>query len=70
MNLIASGERGGRLAEMLDRAARSQEREVNTLMAALLGLLDPALIVLVGGLVLLIVLAILLPVFELNRLIA
>ena len=70
LNLIASGERGGRLAEMLDRAARSQEREVNMLMAALLGLLEPALIVLVGGLVLIIVLAILLPVFELNRLIA
>lgn len=70
LNLIASGERGGRLAEMLDRAARSQEREVNTLMAALLGMLEPALIVLVGGLVLIIVLAILLPVFELNRLIA
>ncbi|TDJ31744.1 MAG: type II secretion system protein GspF [Gammaproteobacteria bacterium] len=70
LNLIASGERGGRLAEMLDRAARSQEREVNTLMAAMLGVLEPALIVLVGGLVLIIVLAILLPVFELNRLIA
>jgi len=70
LNLIASGERGGRLAEMLDRAARSQEREVNTLMAALLGMLEPVLIVLVGGLVLIIVLAILLPVFELNRLIA
>lgn len=70
LNLIASGERGGRLAEMLDRAARSQEREVNTLMAALLAMLEPALIVLVGGLVLIIVLAILLPVFELNRLIA
>jgi general secretion pathway protein F len=70
LNLIASGERGGRLAEMLDRAARSQEREVNTLMAALLGMLEPALIVVVGALVLVIVLAILLPVFELNRLIA
>jgi len=70
LNLIASGERGGRLAEMLDWAARSQEREVNTLMAAMLGVLEPALIVLVGGLVLIIVLAILLPVFELNRLIA
>lgn len=70
LNLIASGERGGRLAEMLDRAARSQEREVSTLLGALLGLLEPALIVLVGGLVLIIVLAILLPVFELNRLLA
>lgn len=68
LSLIASGERGGRLGEMLDRAARAQEREVTTLSAAVLGVLEPVLIILVGAMVLVIVLAILLPVFELNRL--
>ena len=54
---------------MLGRAAAGQEREVDGLIAALLGILQPLLIVLMGGVVLLIVLAILLPIFEINSLI-
>jgi general secretion pathway protein F len=69
IHLIASGETGGRLDEMLGRAAAGQEREVDGLIAALLGILQPLLIVLMGGVVLLIVLAILLPIFEINSLI-
>ena len=69
IHLIASGETGGRLDEMLGRAAAGQEREVGGLIAALLGILQPLLIVLMGGVVLLIVLAILLPIFEINTLI-
>jgi general secretion pathway protein F len=69
IHLIASGETGGRLDEMLGRAASGQEREVDGLIAALLGILQPLLIVLMGGVVLLIVLAILLPIFEINSLI-
>ena len=69
IHLIASGETGGRLDEMLGRAAAGQEREVDGLIAALLGILQPLLIVLMGGVVLLIVLAILLPIFEINTLI-
>ena len=69
IHLIASGETGGRLDEMLGRAAASQEREVGGLIAALLGILQPLLIVLMGAVVLLIVLAILLPIFEINNLI-
>ncbi len=69
IHLISSGEAGGRLEEMLTRAATGQEREVNGLIAALLGILQPLLIIIMGGIVLTIVLAILLPIFEINNLI-
>lgn len=68
--LIASGETSGRLEEMLERAAIWQERELETLLSTLLSLFEPLLILIMGGIVLVIVLAILLPIFELNRLIA
>ncbi len=69
IHLISSGEAGGRLEEMLTRAATGQEREVDGLIAALLGILQPLLIIIMGGVVLTIVLAILLPIFEINNLI-
>jgi general secretion pathway protein F len=69
IHLISSGEAGGRLEEMLSRAAAGQEREVNGLIAALLGILQPLLIIIMGAIVLTIVLAILLPIFEINNLI-
>jgi len=69
IHLVSSGEAGGKLEEMLDRAAVGQEREVDGLIAALLGILQPLVIVLMGGIVLMIVLAILLPIFEINNLI-
>ncbi|CAK0752837.1 Type II secretion system protein F [Gammaproteobacteria bacterium] len=69
VHLIASGESSGRLEEMLERAAVTQEREVDTYVATLLGLFEPLLILVMGGMVLVIVLAILLPIFELNQLV-
>jgi general secretion pathway protein F len=69
IHLISSGEAGGKLEEMLGRAAVGQEREVDGLIATLLGILQPLVIVLMGGIVLTIVLAILLPIFEINNLI-
>ncbi len=69
LHLIASGEASGRLDEMLDRAAEQQEREVETLVAAMMGLLEPLLIVTMGVIVFGIVMAILLPIFDLNQLI-
>jgi len=55
---------------MLDRAATNQEREMDAILTAVVGLLGPLMIVFMGGFVLLIVLAMLLPIFELNQLIA
>lgn len=69
VHLIASGESSGKLDEMLDRSAENQEREVETLVAALMGVFEPVLILAMGGIVLLIVLAILLPIFDLNQLV-
>jgi general secretion pathway protein F len=69
IHLIASGETGGRLEEMLTRTANYQEKEVDGLIATLLGILQPLLIVIMGAIVLTIVLAILLPIFEINNLI-
>lgn len=69
LQLIASGERSGQLEKMLERAAVNAEREVETLVAAFMGALEPLLILFVGMLVLFIVLAILLPIFQLNQLV-
>ena len=69
VHLISSGEASGELEAMLERAAINQEREMDGLIAALLGILEPALIVGMGVVVLVIVMAILLPIFELNQLV-
>lgn len=69
VHLIASGEASGELDTMLDRAAISQERELETLTGMLLGVLEPVLILVMGVLVLLIVLGIMLPIFNLNALV-
>lgn len=69
VHLIASGESSGTLDEMLDRAAENQEREVEGTVAAVMGVFEPVLILVMGGVVLLIVLAILLPIFDLNTLV-
>jgi general secretion pathway protein F len=70
MHLISSGEASGELENMLERAAANQEREVDGLVGALLSILEPALILLMGALVLAIVIAILLPIFQLNQLVS
>lgn len=69
VHLIASGESSGNLEEMLERAADQQERETTTTISAALGLFEPALVLVMGAVVLIIVLAILLPIFELNQLV-
>jgi len=68
-HLISSGEASGKLEEMLARAAINQEREVDSLVATLLGIMQPLLVIVMAFIVLLIVLAILLPIFEINNLI-
>lgn len=70
IHLIASGETSGDLETMLDRAATNQEREMDAILSTVVGLLGPLMILVMGGFVLLIVLAMLLPIFQLNELIA
>lgn len=69
MHLIASGENSGRLESMLERGALNQEREVQSLIDTSLAIFEPAMIVAMGTVVLVIVAAILLPIFELNQLV-
>ena len=66
--LAASGEAAGRLDEMLERAADYLEREFDRFTATALSLLEPAIIVVMGGIVAAIVLSILLPILQLNTL--
>ena len=69
VHLVSSGESSGRLEEMLGRAADAEERELDRLLTAFVGLLGPLLIVAMGILVLLIVFAMLQPIFEMNTLV-
>ncbi len=69
IHLIASGEASADLARMLDQAAASQEQEITMKTGLATAIFEPLLILAMGGLVLLIVLAVLLPVFELNQLV-
>jgi general secretion pathway protein F len=66
--LAASGEASGRLDLMLERAADYLEREFDSFTAAGLALLEPAIIVVMGAVVALIVLSILLPILQLDTL--
>jgi general secretion pathway protein F len=69
IHLISSGESSGQLEGMLERAAVAQERELDALLAGMVGLLGPMLIVTMGAFVMGIVFAMLLPIFEMNELI-
>jgi len=69
IHLIASGEKSGKLDAMLERVARQQEQEVGGFVGVLTSLLEPMLILAMGAVVLLIVLAILMPIIEMNQLI-
>ncbi|HTX04872.1 MAG TPA: type II secretion system inner membrane protein GspF [Steroidobacteraceae bacterium] len=69
VHLISSGESSGELDSMLEQAAVSQERELDGILAAMVGLLGPLLIVVMGLFVMGIVFAMLLPIFQMNDLI-
>ncbi len=69
IHLVASGESSGRLAHMLAQAARHQEMENEHRLRLLTGILEPAIIVAMGIVVLLVVLAILMPIIEMNQLV-
>lgn len=68
-HLVASGEATGRLEEMLERAAKQQTQELSARLSTFMSLIEPALILVMGAVVLLIVLAILMPIFDLNQMI-
>lgn len=69
LHMIASGEASGELESMLDRTARSQERGLKELISTLLGLFEPLMLMVMGGVVMIIVLAVVLPITEMNALV-
>ena len=68
-HLLASGELSGKLRQMLERAAQLETQALERRLAIMLALLEPVMILVMGGVVLLIVLAILLPIIEINQLV-
>lgn len=69
VHMVASGETSGDLEAMLSRSAKNQERELEMTLGTVMGLFEPFMVVVMGGLVLTIVLAILLPIFDLNTMV-
>ena len=69
IQMIASGEVSGELDNMLDRAAKNQQRELEGLLDTLVGLFEPLILLIMGGVVLVMVLAIMLPIISLNNLV-
>ena len=69
VHLIASGEASGKLDEALERAAKTQQNDIAVRLAAFAAIFEPAMILLMGGMVMFIVMSILLPIFQLNQLV-
>ena len=69
LHMIASGEASGQLDNMLDRTAKAQELDLNNFISIMVSFIPPLIIVFMGGMVFMIVLAILLPIFQLNQLV-
>jgi general secretion pathway protein F len=69
IHLISSGESSGELEKMLERAASNQEREMDGLLSTMTNLLGPFMVVFMGAVVMFIVIALLLPIFQLNDLV-
>jgi len=69
VHMVASGEASGELEKMLARSADNQERELEMTLTAMMGVFEPLMVVIMGGMVLTIVLAVLLPIFDLNSMV-
>jgi general secretion pathway protein F len=69
IHLIASGERMGELAPMLDRAAGTLSADLERRAMVMTALLEPLMILIMGGVVLVIVLAVMMPIIEINQMV-
>lgn len=65
--MIAVGEKTGELENMLEKVADSYENEVEAMVLGLTSVIEPIMILIMGGVVAFIVISILLPIFELNQ---
>jgi len=69
LHMIGSGEKSGELEQMLGRAAGNQENELDATLKISLGLLTPLITLVMAGLVVFILMAILMPIMEMNQLV-
>jgi len=69
LQLVQNGEASGKLGDMLERSARAEENEFASVTALFIGLFEPAMILFMGVVVLFIVVAILIPIFDMNELV-
>ncbi|MFW5824458.1 MAG: type II secretion system inner membrane protein GspF [Marinobacter sp.] len=69
LHMIASGEASGELDSMLERTARMQENTLQSKIAAMVGLFEPLMLLVMGVVVLIIVLAIMLPILNMSNLV-
>jgi general secretion pathway protein F len=69
VHMVASGEASGELEKMLERSARNQERELEMVLGTTMRIFEPMIVVLMAGVVLIIVMAVMLPIFGLSSLV-
>lgn len=69
IQMAASGEANGQLADQLLHSAKNQERELAFTLGTMMGLMEPLMIVFMAGIVFFIVMAIMLPIFQMNQMI-
>ena len=69
IHMVASGETSGNLDDMLSRTARNQEQNLKDLITTVMGLLEPLMLVIMGGVVMMIVLSVVLPLTQMNAMV-
>ncbi len=69
VHMVASGEASGELETMLARSATNQERELENTLGTTMAILEPMMVAFMGLMVVLVVMAVLLPIFELNTMV-
>ena len=67
VHMIAVGERSGKLEDLLIRLAEGYEQEVDQTIGTLTSLIEPVMILFIGGIVLFMVMSVLLPIFEMSQ---
>ena len=69
IHMVGSGEQSGELDQMLERVANYQQTEVERMVSTLVKMFEPAMMLIMGGTVLFIVMAVLLPILSMNQIV-
>ena len=69
LHMVASGEKSGQLDMMLDKVSKYQQAEVERTVTTLVRLFEPLMLIIMGGIVMFIVMAVLVPIMNMNQLI-